>query len=210
MANTQRKGAIQETKGKSLVTPAGSSLWTKVDKPTFDYNPKGQYEAGIVVDPADEGVAKFIATMEKLRDAAVKEAKGNLSEAKGNKLVIRDIVKDDEDKDGNSTGLVVIKTKAYAVDFDGNTVTIPVFNSKGIVQEDFNKLIGNGSTLKLQIWASPYHMASDNSVGISYKLKKVQLIELKEYSGGDDAFGDESGSGFEDSDDTAVNTDEDF
>jgi hypothetical protein len=85
-----------------------------------------------------------------------------------------------------------------------------VFNSKGIVQEDFNKLIGNGSTLKLQIWASPYHMASDNSVGISYKLKKVQLIELKEYSGGDDAFGDESGSGFEDSDDTAVNTDEDF
>ena len=41
-------------------------------------------------------------------------------------------------------------------------------------------------------------------------MKKVQLIEHVEYGGGDDGFADESGSGFEDSNDGDVNTDEDF
>jgi len=211
MANNQRrKSVVDSVKGKSLVSPMGTSKWTVINEPRYDYNPKGQYEASICLDPGDESVIKFLASMEKLQNAAITAAKEHLSEAKAKKLVIRDILRDEEDKEGMSTGMVMLKTKAYAVDFDGNPQTIPVFNAKGIEMEGFKKNIGNGSKLKLQIWASPYHMASDNSIGISFKLKKVQLIEHVEYGGGDDGFADESGSGFEDSNDGDVNTDEDF
>lgn len=207
--NQRRKSVVDSVKGKSLVTPLGTSKWTVINEPRYDYNPKGQYEASICMDPEDENVAKFIVVMEKLRDAAVKAAKEEMTAPKFAKLTVRDILREEEDKEGNLTGLVQLKTKAYAVDFDGNEQTIPVFNAKGIEMEGFKKNIGNGSKLKLQLWASPYHMASDNSIGISFKLKKVQLIEHVEYGGGDEGFGDESGSGFEDTAE-AVSVDEDF
>lgn len=205
----QRQGVIQNTKGKSLVTPAGSSLWTKLDEPNYKFNPKGTYEAGIVLDPSDDAVARFIAQMEKLRDAGLAEAKENLSPAKANKIESRPVYHQEEDAEGEETGNIIIKTKAYSVDYDGNPQKVPVFSSKGIEQENFTTLIGNGSTLKLQVWASVYHMPNGNSVGVSYKLKKVQIIELKEYSS-DAGFSDESGSGFADTTEESVATTEDF
>ena len=208
MAN-QREGVIQNTKGKSLVTPAGGSLWTKLDEPNYRFNPKGTYEAGIVLDPSDEAVAKFIAQMEKLRDAGLAEAKENLPTAKANKVTARPVYHQEEDAEGEETGNIILKPKAYAVDFDGNPQKVPVFNAKGIEQENFKTLIGNGSILKLQLWASAYHMPNGNFVGVSYKLKKVQIIELKEYSS-DAGFADESGTGFEDATDEVVTTTEDF
>ena len=205
----KRQGVIQNTKGKSLVTPAGGSLWTKLDEPNYKFNPKGTYEAGIVLDPSDDAVAKFIAQMEKLRDAGLAEAKENLPPAKANKVASREVYHQEEDAEGNETGNIIIKTKDYAVDFDGDPQKVPVFNSKGIEQENFKTLIGNGSIIKIQLWASAYHMPSGNFVGVSYKLKKVQIIELKEYSS-DAGFGDESGTGFEDAVEEAVATTEDF
>lgn len=202
MATSKRKGVIQNTKGRSLVTPAGKAMWVKVDKPDYEYDPKGKYEANLVLDMEDEATAKFIASMEKLRDAAVAEAREGLSEVKAKKLMVRDVYHESDD------GNFYLKTKSYAVDFEGNPQTIPVFNIKGVEYEKV-PLIGNGSVIKLQLWVSPYHMASDNSVGLSYKLKKVQVINLEEYAGAD-GFTDESGSGFEDSTDEEVNTDEDF
>jgi hypothetical protein len=203
MPQAQRKGVIQNTKGKSLVTPAGKSLWVKVDKPDYEYDPKGKYEANLVLDPEDDQAAKFIAAMEKLRDVAVAEAKEGLKPNKAESLKVRPVFHDHDDGDS-----VIIKTKSYAVDFDGNAQTVPVFSAKGI-QLEKAPLIGNGSTIKIQVWASPYHMASDNSVGISFKLKKLQIIKLEEFAG-DDGFADESGSGFEDSSEGTVNTDDDF
>jgi len=208
MAN-QRQGVIQNTKGRSLVTPAGGSLWTKLDEPNYKFNPKGTYEAGIVLDPSDDAVARFIAQMEKLRDAGLAEAKENLPTAKANKVESRPVYHQEEDVEGNETGNIILKTKAYAVDFDGNPQKVPVFNAKGIEQENFKTLIGNESVLKLQVWASVYHMPNGNYVGVSYKLKKVQIIELKEYSN-DAGFADESGSGFADTTEESVATTEDF
>ncbi len=203
MAQAQRKGIIQNTKGKALVTPAGEAFWIKVDKPDYEYNPQGKFEANLILDPEDANVAKFIDTMEKLRDRAVEEAKGAMKPEKAAKVTVRDVF-----KEHGEDNLVLLKTHTKAVDFEGNAQTVPVFNVKG-VEYDTVPIVGNGSICKLQVWASPYHMASDNSVGISFKLKKVQVLKLEEV--GDAGFTDESGSGFEDlSDDSAVNTEEDF
>jgi len=204
-----RTGPIQNTKGKSVVTPLGEALWVKVIEPDYKFDAKGKYSADVVLDPKDESTAHFIKGMENLRDRALAEAKENLAPAKAKQVVTREVFWEDTDKDGNETGNIVIKTKANAIDFKENAVTIPVFNAKGIEEQDWNTLIGNGSKIKLQVWASPYHMANGNYVGISYKLKKVQIVELSEFSGGaDEGFGDETGEGF--GEDVAVAGDSDF
>ena len=42
-------------------------------------------------------------------------------------------------------------------------------------------------------------MANGNTVGLSAKLKKIQVLKLEEFSGSSDGFGDESGeAGFGD------------
>jgi len=193
-----RQGVIQNTKGKSIVTPLGEALWVKVVEPDTKFDAAGRYSADLVLDPNDETVAKFIEMMEAMRDKGLEEAKENLAAAKAAQVVTRDVFHQDTDKEGNETGKIVIKTKAAAVDYKGNAAPIPVYNAKGIEQENWNTLIGNGSKIKLQVWASPYHMANGNYVGVSYKLKKVQVVELNEYAaGGDDSFGDETDGGFD-------------
>lgn len=194
----KRQGVIQNTKGKSIVTPLGEALWVKVVEPDTKFDAAGRYSADLVLNPKDEATAKFIEMMETMRDKALAEAKENLTPAKAKQVVTRDVFHEDTDQDGNETGKIVIKTKAAAIDYKGNPAPIPVYNAKGIEEENWNKLIGNGSKIKLQVWASPYHMANGNYVGVSYKLKKVQVVELNEYSaGGDDSFGDETDGGFD-------------
>lgn len=189
----QRQGVIQKTKGKALVTPTGSALWVKVTEPDFTYDPKGKYEAQIVVDPADPAIAKFIETLTTMRDAALEEAREGLKAPKNKSVVGRDVVAPEYDREGEETGKVIIKAKAYAVDFDGNPQKIEVFDVRGRKEDNWTTLIGNGSKIKLQVWASAYHMANGNIVGISLKLKKIQVIDLSEFAGASDGFGDESG-----------------
>lgn len=201
---------IQATKGKSLVTPKGSAMWVKILEPDFTYDTKGKYEAQIVCDPNDETVQKFVATLEKLNAAGLEEARENLKPPKNKSVAAREVVQPEIDKEGNETGMIVIKAKAPAEDYEGNKVTIPVYDVKGRKEEGFNKLIGNGSTIKMEVWAFPYHMANGNTVGVSLRLKKVQVIDLLEY-GGNDGFTDESGEeGFGDTDETFAATGTDF
>ena len=204
-----RQGVIQNVKGKSVVTPLGEALWIKVTEPDYKFDAKGKYSADVVLDPNDESAAKFITVMESLRDRGLAEAKENLSPAKAKQVVSREVFWEDTDKEGEPTGKIIIKTKANAIDYNDEAVNIPVFNVKGIEEVGWKNLIGNGSKVKLQLWASPYHMANGNYVGISYKLKKVQIIELSAYGGGDEGFGDETGEGFGEAE-VAASTDSDF
>jgi len=204
-----RQGVIQKTKGKSVVTPAGSAMWVKVVEPDYKFNPKGTYEADIVCDPTDPAVKSYIDMIQKMTDSAMAEAKENLKPPKDKTLVARDVTKPEYDKEGNETGNVVIKAKTFAVDFDGNPQKVEVYDVKGQKQENWKTLIGNGSTIKMQVWISPYHMANGNVVGVSAKLKKIQILDLKVYA--DDGFGDESGEeGFGDTAEVFENTGTDF
>lgn len=206
-----RQGVIQKTKGKSVVTPPGSAMWVKVVEPDYKFNPKGVYEAQIVCDPKDSAVKKFVDMMQRMSDQALAEAREALKPPKNKSVVARDVVSPEYDKDGNETGNIIIKAKSYAVDFDGNPQKVDIYDVKGRREENWDTLIGNGSTIKMQVWISPYHMANGNTVGLSAKLKKLQVIKLEQYSGADDGFGDESGEeGFGDTSETFEATDSDF
>lgn len=205
---------INETKGRAVVTPRGSASWVKIKDPDTTFDSDGIFSANIVLDPEASDVQKFISNMEKLRDQAFEEAKRNLAPAKAKSLAVKDVFHEEMDKEGNETGKIFLKTKTKAkgVDRDGNeyNVTIPVFDEKGIEQKDWNLLIGNGSVIKLQVWANPYYMANGNFVGITLKLKKIQIIDLIKYEAGGESFTDESGDGFEDTSETFEDSDGDF
>jgi len=207
-----RQGVIQKTKGKSVVTPAGSAMWVKVVEPDYKFNPKGTYESQIVCDPKDPAVEKFVAMMQRMSDEALAEAREGLKPPKSKSVVARDVTSPEYDKEGNETGNIVIKAKTYAVDFDGNPQKVEIYDVKGRKEDNWNTLIGNGSTIKMQVWISPYHMANGNTVGLSAKLKKIQVLKLETFSGAADGFGDESGeAGFgDDAEETFETTNSDF
>ena len=195
------KKVINKTKGKAVVSPAGSALWTKVITPDTQFDRNGTYETSLVLDPADEKVSVFLNGLEALSAAAVKECKGVLGD-KGGALKVFPITKDELDKEGEPTGNVIIKAKLKAKDYEFKDQTVAIYDVKGRKEDNWSTDIGNGSIIKLGVFAFPYYMAKDNIVGVSLKLDKLQLIELVEYENGG-GFGDESGEeGFGDTTET--------
>ena len=122
--------------------------------------------------------------MEALRDQGAAEV-----EAAGKKYALADVIKEDEE-----TGKKYIQFKLPPENFKGEAQAPKVFDKHGNEDTDWDKLIGNGSTVKVKYMAKPYYMNSTKMVGVSYKFYAVQIINLEEYSGGGESgFGDETG-----------------
>jgi len=82
-------------------------------------------------------------------------------------------------------------------DFEDKPNKIKMFDAGGNLVEDWDKLVGNGSLVKIKYRIAPYYMSSTKMVGISYKFYACQVINLVEYSGGsgESGFGDETSGG---------------
>jgi hypothetical protein len=90
-------------------------------------------------------------------------------------------------------------------EYDGKPNKIDIYDVYGKKIPDFDKLIGNGSIVKIKVQFKPYYMASTKMVGLSKKFYALQLIDLKEYGGSDGGFGNEAGD-----DTTPFDTNEEF
>lgn len=121
----------------------------------------------------------------------------------GKKYVKADLFKEDED------GTQYLGFKLKETKFDGTPNKISMYDAGGALVEDWDKLVGNGSIVKVKYRIAPYYMASTKMVGISYNFYAVQVIELKEYSGGkgESGFGDETSDTGPIAGDTAPNED---
>lgn len=177
---------VTENKGKVLFAKEdahfgylkGKCKWAKVLKPD-DY---GNYSISMYVD--DDVLQEH----KDLFDNMIKQAADAVSGIGKKVNGTADAVK--EDKDG----------KEYfgfklAAEYDGKPNHIEIYDMYGKKVDDWDKLIGNDSTVKIKYKATPYYMASTKQVGLSYKFYAVQVIDLKEYSGGGSSgFGDETDS----------------
>lgn len=164
------KPVIENTKGIWGKTPKGEAKWCKVLEPDM----YGNYATDIYL--SDEDTNKFIKELEALRAEAKKEV-----EDKGKVVNMEaDVFKVDQE------GKKYFQFKAKSE----YTERIPIYNIKGVEVEDWDKLIGNGSIIKVSYLVSPYYMASTKTVGISFKLRAIQVIKLVEYGGSE--FSDES------------------
>jgi len=107
----------------------------------------------------------------------------------GKKANKADVLKQDDD------GNYFLGFKLKETKFDGTPNKVTMYDAGGNKVDDWDKLVGNGSVVKVKYRVAPYYMSSTKMVGISYSFYAVQVINLVEFSQGDSGFGDESGGG---------------
>ena len=154
----------------------GEAKWAKILAP----DQYGNYAVDVYPSAEDLEHIKAISTeMAETAKALVEEA--------GKKVNgIADVCKEYE-------GTEYIQFKRKAEKANGDTVAPPkIYDAGGTHVADWDKLVGNGSTVKIKYRVAPYYMASTKMVGLSYNFYAVQVIDLKEFSGGDSGFGDET------------------
>jgi len=119
----------------------------------------------------------------------------------GKKYELADLFKVDDE------GKQYLAFKLPETDFEGKMNKIKMYDAGGNHIEDWDKLVGNGSVVKIKYRIAPYYMGSTKKVGISFKFYACQVINLVEFKQGDAGFGDESGDAIPD---TSSKEGEDF
>ena len=132
-----------------------------------------------------DNVVEMEEELKAMQDSAAKEV-----DELGKKYELADLFKADED------GSKFLGFKLDESKRDGTPNKITMYDAGGTQVDDWDKLVGNNSTVKIKYRIAPYSMSSTKMVGISYKFYAVQVIDLKEFkSKGDNGFGDETSDG---------------
>ena len=172
----------------------GKSLWTKVFEPDTRFVPEGEYSTQVVVPEAE--AADVCEQLEALAKAKFDEAVKDNPKLK-NVLSMRPVSEPEYDDNGNETGNVVFKTKLKAriKSRSGETYSqsVSVVDAKKTPM-DGSQMVGNGSTIKVAVEPVPYVMQSTKQVGVSLRLKALQVLSLVEYGApSTDIFDEEDG-----------------
>lgn len=168
-----------------LTTPTAPCLWPRLRVPDTTFKPEGEYSISLVLTEVEAEVlrsvssahlAKFIEEQKKLL------GKKSLSMANSSPF------KADSDKEGNETGKVRVsfKMKASVVSKKtGNKMdfTPAVFDKFG---QPYTGDLGNGSKCRVNFEVNPWYSAALGA-GISFRLRAVQVLEVKASSGATDA-----------------------
>lgn len=198
-------------KNPLYVTPAGIAQYPYLSKPDTKFNPDGDYK--VTLDIKSENAASL---MQQLEDAHVKAMEDAKAENKGKRIKEGElpfIVNEDA-----GTVSFKFKLKAKVTPKKGD----PFEQKPSLVDAKRKPLpasakIGGGSTIKVAFEIIPYYTAIAGA-GVSLRLKAVQVLDLKEYSGNGaaGAFGEEDGfeaeasSADESEDDTTADGSDDF
>ena len=159
----------------------GKSLWTKVFEPDTRFVPEGEFSTQVVVaeNEAQEVCERLEGIAQKHFNDAVKD-----NPKLKNVLSIRTPFEPEYDEAGNETGNVVFKTKLKAriKSRSGETYSqkVSVVDAKKTPM-DGSQMVGNGSSIKVAVEPVPYLMQSTKQVGVSLRLKALQVIDLVEY-----------------------------
>lgn len=187
---------------ETLVSPAGTVKFSHIDKPNTKFKPEGEYSVDLLLDPAAEGVQALLdgikARAEKAKADSLKDAKDGKQKKARESYELYVPFSKDEDKDGNETGLIVLKAKNAATIKRKNGETfnkrINVFDAKKKPLVDAK--IGRGSTLKIAFTPNAFCADGLKRVGVGLWLEAVQVIDLKTFGSGDAdqyGFGEEDG-----------------
>ena len=182
--------------GINVVSPKGQALWCKVAQPDRKYDAKGKFETSVVLDPTQPDVQAFVERLEALQNKAYDESKKTLKGKVADSLRKRAIFADEYIND-EPTGNIILKVALKGVDdraANGKQAEIVVVDAHKKPVSPV-PLVGNGSTIRVVAFAYPYHMSMTNEIGLSLMWKKLQIIELKEFSAksSDSDFDDEEG-----------------
>ena len=177
----------------TVVTPVAETLFmclADVNEYTGKYGGKLVFDEDVINTPVKykqgkgkEGKAPFIDIINNLIAEALAEYK-----ASGKKAVKADKIKPNTDADGNETGKLEMSCN--------NQEQPRIVNRDKTVEKDYDVLVGNGSTIKAQLYLKPYVM--QGKLGVTAYLNTVLLLDIIEFGGNNDMFDDD------DFDDTSV------
>ena len=167
---------------KNILVLEGTALWAKVFEPDTKFNPLGDYSINLQMPLADS--VAMSEQLDGIVQAKFKEAIKEDPRLK-NTLTTQDVCQPVYDRDtGDNTGNVEFKfkLKAKVQKRDGTYYEQQpaVLDSKKVPMGK-DTLIGNGSKVKVAFEPITYVMASTKKVGVSLRLKAVQVIDLVEY-----------------------------
>ena len=178
--------------GKTSVMQ-GRALWCKVFQPDTKFDSNGVYSVNVIIPKAEAvEVCEYLdGLVDKKRKEEI-EAKPKLSGS----LSTKPPYEPEYDQNGAATGNIEfkVKLKAKVVTRTGDT-----YEQKPVVVDakrtplDKDTAIGNGSVIKVAYEPIPYMMASTKQVGVSLRMKGVQVIDLVDFGGGSSMFDEEDG-----------------
>ena len=167
---------------KNILVLEGKAAWAKVFEPDTKFNPLGDYSINIQMTEAD--AAPMCEKLKGLIQETFKKAVKEKPPLK-NSLTTQDVMSVVYDRDtGDPTGNVEFKfkLKAKVQKRDGSWYEQePVVLDAKKTPLTGDTLIGNGSKVKVAFEPIPYVMQSTKKVGVSLRLKAVQVIDLVEY-----------------------------
>jgi len=167
---------------KNILVLEGTALWAKVFEPDTKFNPLGDYSINLQMPLADS--VAMSEQLDGIVQAKFKEAIEKDPRLK-NTLSTQDVCQPVYDRDtGDDTGNVEFKfkLKAKVQKRDGTYYEQQpaVLDSKKVPMSK-DTLIGNGSKVKVAFEPISYVMSSTKKVGVSLRMKAVQVIDLVEY-----------------------------
>lgn len=170
-----------------ITSPFGSALWAHLVDPDKKFSELGDFKVNLKIG---EEEAKGL--MDQIQEEKAKALIFFQEEAKAEgrtpkaiaKIKLSDIDPYEEDEDEEGVIIFKFKRKAAYLKDTGDVVhfDVPLSDATGrTIPADKKPNIGNGSTLRVIAELVPYNMAT-SGVGISLRLKKVQIKTLVEYS----------------------------
>jgi len=154
----------------------GTAKWAHILQP----NQYDNYAIDLYGPEVEEHIERF--------EELLEEAKAGVEDL-GKKVALAA----DPYRVNEETGEKYLQFKLPKVDYEGKPNKVKIFDVYGKeVTDSWDKLIGNGSVVKIKYRAKPYYTPATKTVGISYRFYAIQVIDLVEYSAGESGFGDES------------------
>lgn len=196
----------------TVTTPAGVALWASLNTPDTKYKAEGKYQVKLAFD-ADIDLSAVQSKVEALIDEKYDEVVEEITEKltkQGKKGLIKKTIEAiekvspfHEELDGDTgepTGRIIINSSMTASGISKKTQK-SWKRKPDIFAASAKKLtnppaIGSGSTMKLSAELFPYYAANDKTVGVSLRLKGVQILTLVSYGERDASaygFGEEDG-----------------
>jgi len=167
---------------KNILVLEGKAMWAKIFEPDTKFNPLGDYSINLQMTEAE--AAPMCEKLEELIQETFKKAVKEKPPLK-NSLTTQDVMSVVYDREtGDPTGDVEFKfkLKAKVQKRDGGWYEQePVVLDAKKTPLTGDTLVGNGSKVKVAFEPIPYVMQSTKKVGVSLRLKAVQVIDLVEY-----------------------------
>jgi len=190
-----------------ITSPTGTAIYPRLTTPDTKFDKDGVYSVDLELDSSAKEVAGFLDSVKKAADEAYK---AECEKRGGKKLKRADLpIKDGE----GDMVCIKFKLKAKAGNEEKSWAQKPViFDSTGTAMQTPPN-VGSGSKIKVAFEVVPYFTAMVGA-GVSLRLKAVQILDLREYTPGDnfDAYGfkaDPKGFVAQAATEAATDTDED-